>query len=263
MTPENKKRRILFVDDEQDILDSLYDTFMEDYHVVTTTSANEALKLFDEQDISLVISDQRMPEMQGSQFLAKINEKKPICKKILLTGYSDLDTAIDAINLGNVDKYFSKPWNSEELKEAVSSLLSTYSVDQLFNRMMKDGKDLKTTLADEKTKNQLFCKFMNAMQWPVCIVNSQIEIQLMNQTALKRLHYSTADNLLQQNMVDALLTDISKTDFESRLIHQQNTGSTAQLHFKTGDGGVVKSNVQLLFTHDDNGAYFCGFVMME
>ena len=120
---------ILCVDDEPDVVDTLFDTVMDIYDVKTATSGEEALKIFDEEDISLVISDQRMPEMEGMELLTKINEKKPICKKILLTGYEDIKVAIDAINLGKVDGYICKPWDDDEITKVVEELLVMYKTD--------------------------------------------------------------------------------------------------------------------------------------
>ena len=121
----DKKLSILCVDDEKDIVDSLFDTFMDDYDVKTALSGEEALKIFDEEDIAVIITDQRMPEMEGTELLALINEKKPYCKKILLTGYADVNAAVDAINKGSVDKYFSKPWDDAELKRILRSALES------------------------------------------------------------------------------------------------------------------------------------------
>lgn len=97
--PEDLKRRtILCVDDEEDITSTLHDTFMDDYNVMTAKDGKEGLALFNQNSIDLVISDQRMPEMTGTELLEAVNKAKPICKKILLTGYADIDAAIDAIN---------------------------------------------------------------------------------------------------------------------------------------------------------------------
>jgi len=257
---ETEKRTILCVDDEQDILDSLYDTFMDDYHVLVTTQASEALRLFDKNDIALVISDQRMPEMEGSKLLGMINEKKPICKKILLTGYSDLDAAIEAINLGSIDKYFSKPWESEELKDAVKQLLSTYSVDQLFSRMMKDGKGLKSSLNNAQTRCDLFMKFMNGLSSSYCVVASNLEIEFVNQSMLSLLKYESATELQNKDLMEFLLADISKTDFESQYIHNQ-TGKANTIHsYKTGDGSIHKFKTQIIF---DENNQFCGLAICE
>jgi len=257
---ETEKRTILCVDDEQDILDSLYDTFMDDYHVLITTQISEALRLFDDNDIALVVSDQRMPEMEGSKFLGIIYEKKPICKKILLTGYSDLDAAIEAINLGRIDKYFSKPWETDELKESVTQLLSTYSMDQLFSNMMKDGKGLKSSLDNAKTRCDLFMQFMNGLQTPYCIVDSHLKIQFINQAMMTHLKYKSTNDLHDKNLLEALLTDISQTDFESRYIHNQTGETTTKLSFKTGDGSVEKLTGQMIF---DENNQFCGLAVLR
>jgi response regulator RpfG family c-di-GMP phosphodiesterase len=257
---ETERRTILCVDDEQDILDSLYDTFMEDYHVLITTQITEALRFFDENDIALVISDQRMPEMEGSKFLGIINEKKPICKKILLTGYSDLDAAIEAINLGRIDKYFSKPWDTDELKDSVVQLLSTYSVDQLFSSMMKDGKGLKSSLENAKKQSDLFMQFMNGLQTPYCIVDFQLNIQFINQAMMTHLKYKSPTDLQYNNLFDVLLTDISQTDFESRYIHNQTGEATTKLTYKTSNGASIKLTTQIIFNENDQ---FCGLAVID
>lgn len=120
---DDKKRTILCVDDEPDVAISLYDTFMDFYDVKTANSGKEALKIFNEEDISLIISDQRMPEMEGTELLAEIHKIKPTCKKILLTGYADVNAVIDADKLGTVDKCYNKPWDDEELIDAVKGLI--------------------------------------------------------------------------------------------------------------------------------------------
>jgi len=257
---ETEKRTILCVDDEQDILDSLYDTFMDDYNVLITTQVEEALRLFDENDVALVISDQRMPEMEGSKFLAILNEKKPICKKILLTGYSDLDAAIEAINLGSIDKYFSKPWDGEELGEAVTQLLSTYSVDLLFNRMMKDGKGLKSSMKNAKTQSELLMKFMNGLQNPYCIVDSKLKIEFINKAMVTLLKYNSASEVQDENLIEKLLADISQTDFESRYIHNQTGETATKLSYKTGDGSIEKKMTQIILDENDQ---FCGLAIVD
>ena len=125
---EKKKSTLLAVDDEQHIVDSLYDTFMDKYNVLTALSGAEALDIFNKADIALVITDQRMPGMTGSELLARINKLKPVCQKILLTGYADINAAIDAINNGAVNKYIAKPWDDDELLQTVDHLITKYNV---------------------------------------------------------------------------------------------------------------------------------------
>ncbi len=130
---------ILCVDDEKNIVDSLYDTFMDYYHVKTATGGKEALRIFEKEKISLVITDQRMPEMTGTELLMHIHEIKPSCKKILLTGYSDMYVAIDAINKAFVDKYIVKPWDDEKLIKEVKELIDRCRFDEF---MMEARKSL-------------------------------------------------------------------------------------------------------------------------
>lgn len=120
---EEKKRTILCVDDEEEIVCSLQDTFMDFYDVKTANCGEGALKIFNEENVSLVISDQRMPGMEGTELLAKINEIDPACKKILLSGYLGSNTTIVEINKSPIDKMFSKPWDDDELIQEVDNLL--------------------------------------------------------------------------------------------------------------------------------------------
>ena len=115
---------ILFVDDEENILSALVRLFRkEDYEIITATSGMDALKIMEEKDISVVVSDNRMPGMTGIDLLAKAKEISPDAMRIMLTGYSDLEAAIAAINKGEVYRFITKPWNDEELKLTVMQSL--------------------------------------------------------------------------------------------------------------------------------------------
>lgn len=130
MASDTPRRTILCVDDEQDILDSLYDTLKDHYNVKTANNAPDALKLLREADIAVVISDQRMPGMTGAALFSEIHKIKPYCKKILLTAYMDINAAMEAINKGAVNKYLTKPWNNEEIIETVNELVEAYNADE-------------------------------------------------------------------------------------------------------------------------------------
>ena len=112
---------ILFVDDEQNILKSLQRLFItEDYDVNLANSGQEALDMIDDGlNPTVIVSDQRMPEMGGAEFLAKAKEKVPDSIRMVLTGYADITAAMDAINLGGIYRYLVKPWNDDDLKLSV------------------------------------------------------------------------------------------------------------------------------------------------
>jgi CheY-like chemotaxis protein len=110
---------LLIVDDEKDILKTLSLTFEEDYEVFTATSGAEALKILDNDEIALIIADQRMPEMTGVEFLEKTVAKYPHIIRMILTAYPDTESLMQAINAGRVYRYITKPWDRAELKIAV------------------------------------------------------------------------------------------------------------------------------------------------
>ena len=118
------KYKILLVDDEKDILDALYDTFIDKYEVYTANSASEAIKILNAHSIDLIISDQRMPETTGVELFAQVEESHPNVGKVLLTGYSDLQSVVDAINKGSIDRYVTKPWQEGQVVSIVLEVLN-------------------------------------------------------------------------------------------------------------------------------------------
>ncbi|MBU4228810.1 MAG: response regulator, partial [Proteobacteria bacterium] len=112
-----EKGKILFVDDEENILRSLQRLFMdEEIEVFTASSGAKGLEILArETEVGVIVSDQRMPEMTGVDFLEKSKAISPQSIRILLTGYADVNAAIDAINRGGTFRYLNKPWNDDEL----------------------------------------------------------------------------------------------------------------------------------------------------
>ncbi|NET08577.1 MAG: response regulator [Symploca sp. SIO2B6] len=123
------KPKILVVDDEPDNLDLLFRTFRREFKVVKAESGPEALQLLEQQsDIAVIISDQRMPSMSGTEFLSLTATQYPDIIRIILTGYTDVEDLVEAINTGQVFKYVTKPWDEDELKGVVEQALNTHSV---------------------------------------------------------------------------------------------------------------------------------------
>ncbi len=123
------KLKLMVVDDEPDNLDLLYRTFRRNFEVIQATSAITALKILDQQgEMAIIISDQRMPEMLGTDFLSKTVDRFPDTIRIVLTGYTDVEDLVDAINAGKVFKYITKPWKPAQLQVVVEQAAETYSV---------------------------------------------------------------------------------------------------------------------------------------
>ena len=114
------KPTLLLIDDEERILRSLRMLFFTGYTVHTTTDPQEALRILREQRVHVIVSDQRMPEMQGSDLLRRAREVSPATMRILLTGYSDVEASIASVNEGEVFRYLMKPWEGEEVKRVVA-----------------------------------------------------------------------------------------------------------------------------------------------
>lgn len=114
------KPTLLLIDDEERILRSLRMLFFTGYNVHMTTDPHEAIRVLRDEQVHVIVSDQRMPIMQGSELLRIARETSPATMRILLTGYSDLEASIASVNEGEVFRYLMKPWNGDEVKQVVA-----------------------------------------------------------------------------------------------------------------------------------------------
>lgn len=131
----SEKISILYIDDESNNLVSFKATFRRDFDIYTAESASEGRKIIEQHSIQVIISDQRMPGMTGVEFFESIKEEYPEQIRILLTGYTDIQAVIDAINKGQVYRYITKPWNEHELKMTIENAFEVY-------RLRKENKQL-------------------------------------------------------------------------------------------------------------------------
>ena len=124
-----QKPRLLVVDDESDNLDLLYRTFRRDYEVLRAESGSKALEVLeDDGEVAVIISDQRMPNMSGTEFLSKTVPDFPDTVRIILTGFTDVIDLVQAINNGQVYRYITKPWEPTNLKQLVQKAANTYDL---------------------------------------------------------------------------------------------------------------------------------------
>jgi len=122
----DKKISVLYVDDEENNLFSFKAVFRVKYQVYNAISGDEALKILGEKPIEIIITDQRMPNMTGVEFLEKVIEKFPDPMRLLLTGYADMNAVVDAVNKGKIFHYLSKPWNEDELDITINRAYEAY-----------------------------------------------------------------------------------------------------------------------------------------
>ncbi len=141
-----KKINILYVDDEIGNLTAFKAAFRREFNVFIAESAKEGTNILEQNEIEIILTDQRMPETTGVEFLESIIEKFPEAIRIMVTGFSDISAVIDAINKGKVYKYVTKPWDNDSLKMTINQAYEVYS-------LRKENKELTESLL--KANNQL------------------------------------------------------------------------------------------------------------
>ena len=163
---------LLFVDDETNILASLKRLFRPfGYRIFTAESGAQGLEIMAREAVDLVVSDMRMPEMNGAQFLEKVREKWPETVRILLTGYAEIGATIEAINKGQIYRYVSKPWEDNDLTLAIKHALQQKMLEQekrrleeLTRRQNEELKDLNASLEDKvKARTEELHKAMETL----------------------------------------------------------------------------------------------------
>jgi len=191
------------VDDEKNILQSLKRLLRkEDYRLLTASSGEEGLKVLEENDVHMVISDQRMPEMNGTEFLAVLKTKYPDVLRIILSGYTDVDSITESINKGHIYKFLLKPWNDQNLKLEIKQALEQYDLIQankkLDKKVIEQNNELKEInenlekLVQERTKTleiqnqalELSRAILEDLPFPVIGISAEGMIALTNKETM-------------------------------------------------------------------------------
>ncbi|MEM6806876.1 MAG: histidine kinase [Bacteroidota bacterium] len=149
-----KKAHILYVDDERQNLVSFKASFRHHFKVSIALGGREALEILEEHpNISLIISDQRMPVMSGVEFLEKVQERHPKPIRMVMTGYSDIEAVIQSINKGKIYYYITKPWNLDELKMVIDKALNTFRLQEENHSLQAEKALLMLRAAEQEREN--------------------------------------------------------------------------------------------------------------
>ena len=132
------KCSLMVVDDEPYILATLSALLSDEFEVITSNSADNALKLFQECPTDLILTDQKMPRMSGVQLLEWVRLNHPKTVRLMMTGYADLEEAVEAINRGHVFRYIPKPWRSEELLDTLRSAARTFVLERSHEQLLDE-----------------------------------------------------------------------------------------------------------------------------
>ena len=151
-----EKAHILYVDDELDNLTVFKSTFRRDYKIHLANSAKEGVEILKENpQIQLVITDQRMPEITGVEFLESIIPNYPKAIRMILTGFSDMEALVDSINKGQVYKYITKPWDRDKLKETIDKAIESSKTSVKSTETTNNEEVVKLKLANSKLLYEL------------------------------------------------------------------------------------------------------------
>lgn len=224
----DKQIKVLCVDDEINVLRALQRLFLDfDYEILTATSGKEGLEILKDTDmIQLVISDYRMPNMNGVDFLKEVCQNWPDTVRIVLSGYADTATIVSAINDGQVYKFIPKPWNDDELKISISKALEHYFIQQKYIELTKEletkNKELQEInnnlerLVDERTysltlQNQILTCSQNILDsLPVGVIGIDTDGSIVqcNRKGLEIADIKEGD-ILGMNRIESLNSEIN------------------------------------------------------
>jgi two-component system, NtrC family, response regulator AtoC len=135
VTLDVKRYPILVVDDEQDNLDAFRFNFRKAFDIVTASGGAEALAVLEDKQVAVVVTDQRMPRMTGVELLREVRVRQPDAVGIILTAFTDVDVLIEAINLGQVYRYITKPWDAKEVRGVLQYAIERYHLQRENQRL--------------------------------------------------------------------------------------------------------------------------------
>ncbi|HWG48013.1 MAG TPA: hybrid sensor histidine kinase/response regulator [Gemmataceae bacterium] len=227
-----RRHTLLVVDDEPDVVQSLQDLLRREYRVLGATHAREGLRLLDEQPVHVVMSDQRMPNITGIEFLRTVRRDHPDAIRLLFTGYADIKAVIDAINEGHVYRYITKPWDPDELLTVLHQAGEQYELlqerQQLLDDLRGKNQELEQANAELRQANALKEAFIRVasheLRTPLTILLAMPDLALR----MKGLDVRAADGFrrIQQagkrlhKLVEQLLQMLQAGRFERPLERQ-------------------------------------------
>jgi signal transduction histidine kinase len=226
--PAMARHTLLVVDDEPDVVKSVQDLLRLDYRVLGSTSATKALELMHSEEVHVVMTDQRMPEMTGVEFLSRVRGEYPEAIRLLFTGYADIRAVIDAINQGNVYRYITKPWDPEELQSLIREAIERFDLlverKKLVAMLQRQNRELEQANAELSRASTLKSAFIQVasheLRTPLTILLGLTELTaLMPASGNVRANLGRIDHAgrRMQKLVDQIVTMLSTGRFDQNL----------------------------------------------
>jgi CheY-like chemotaxis protein len=239
---------VLCVDDEPNILRSLGRIFRrEGCKMHFATSAEEALKILESETIDLIISDNRMPNITGVEFLAMVKDRWPDTVRIILSGYTEIDSITQAVNEGHVYKFILKPWEDEKLLATVREGLEMATAARQSKQVRKAEGEHRHVLSEALNLAQAILDVL-----PVPVIGISAEIVVFTNRAAEASRGSISGPLLVSSVRDAL-----SADFDARIRQVQADGAEARFDYVGPDGRVYLAVCTPLPGDGQDGVVVC------
>jgi two-component system, sensor histidine kinase and response regulator len=253
-----QKYNILFVDDEENNLVAFKNAFFRNFNIATASSASLGLEVLEKQTFHLVITDQRMPQISGLEFLKIVKEKYPLAIRMIITGYSDVEVIMQAFNELDIFHYALKPWNNQELKIIIDNALNKYQLSsdnihlirqlQQTNENLEEKVKLRTQELEQKNqeyaqlnslKDKLFSIVAHDLRSPMASLSSLVNMFLAYKDIFteEEIHQAMLD--MQHSMVD--ITEMLNNLLSWAQAQIQNTAPVLEAH---SIEGTLEKNIK-------------------
>jgi signal transduction histidine kinase len=250
----NNGHTLLVVDDEPDVVQSVQDLLRLDYRVHGSTRPTEALDLMRRHDVHIVMTDQRMPEMSGVEFLRRVRGEHPSAVRLLFTGYADIKAVIDAINQGNVYRYITKPWDPDELQVVIRQAAQQYDLLAERERLLDELQRKNAALQQANSLKEAFIQVAShELRTPLAIMYGLTDLALRT-PGLNGPHRDWLDSCKRagdrlQRLVEQLTKMLAAGRFD-RVLDRKPTDLTTLLNQAAQDVAPFVQLRQQAFTLD-------------
>lgn len=232
----NERIRVLYLDDEENNLNAFKAGFRREYEIYTFSDHVEALRILDEVEIHVAITDQRMPRITGVEFFEKVVQKHPDVVRILLTAYTNSQTIIDAINKGKIHSYVIKPWDPQHLRSVIEASYDTYQARK--ELQLKNEELLK---ANEELSRFVYSA-SHDLRAPLMSILGLVEISRMEKGTGDPYHY-----------LDMIETSVKRLDvFIQNIIDYYQNARSEQSHARINFHVLIKDVIESLKNMDPN-----------
>jgi len=183
-TAAEQRCQVLVIDDETEVLNTLNRQLRREFDTFLAHNTGEALSILRDRPIQVVISDERMPGMTGSEFFSQIQQQYPEAIRLLLTGYADLQAVIQAINQGHIYRYIAKPWDATEIRTIVRDAYQRYQMTARNQRLLEELREradqLEHALLELSDSEQLYRRVVENINDPIAVTDLQARILSVN-----------------------------------------------------------------------------------